>query len=110
MLAMITITIAQKPSPTHDGPRSASPAWTSDQLITLKVGSKIHIQAIVESTVGTIQGSNSAARTKFLKGKRWFITSASPIPPISLKTVAANVKTNVFWATCQNTGELQFST
>ena len=56
------------PSPVQDGPCSASPPWTSNQFTTLNVGSKIHIQAIVERTVGTIQGSSKAARIRFLNG------------------------------------------
>ena len=62
----MTADMASTPSPIQDGPTLINPLWTSSQLMTLKVGSKIHIQAIVLSTVGTIQGNRSEARIAFL--------------------------------------------
>jgi hypothetical protein len=60
---------------------------TSSQLTTLKVGSRIHIQAIVESAVGTMNGSSRNARTRLRPRKAWFMTSAMPRPPASFSTV-----------------------
>ena len=53
------------------------PQWTRNQLITLNEGSRIHIQAMVRSTVGTMNGSSITARIRFLNLNSWFITSAS---------------------------------
>ena len=64
---------------------------TSTQLRTLKVGSNIHRQASVESTLGMIQGSSRAARTKRWKGNTWFSSSAIDSPRTSLKTVVTRV-------------------
>ena len=46
---------------------------------------------MVDSTVGTMNGSSSSARVRFLKRKFWFITSASPRPPTIFSSVAATV-------------------
>ena len=63
----------------------------STQFTTLKAGSRIHCQAMVDSTVGTMNGSSSSARVRFLKRKSWFITRASPSPPTIFRSVAAAV-------------------
>ncbi len=78
--------------PSQLGPGGViSPLMTSTQVITLNAGSRIHCQAMVDSTVGTMNGSSSSARVRFLKRKSWFITRASPSPPTIFSTVAAAV-------------------
>ena len=67
------------------------PSSTQSRLTTLKAGSSIHSQATVLSTVGTMNGSSSTARTRFFIRKCWFIASASPSPPTIFKRVAATV-------------------
>ena len=67
------------------------PRLRRNQFTGAKAGSRIHIQAIVDSTVGTMNGSSISARTVFLKRKFWFITSARPSPPTIFSSVAANV-------------------
>ena len=64
---------------------------TSIRLTTLNAGSSIHIHATVLSTVGTMNGSSSAARIRFFIRKCWFIASASPRPPTIFSTVATPV-------------------
>ena len=68
-----------------------SPTWNSTQFSTLKVGSNIHFQARVESTVGMMNGSSIEARTMRLKRKCRLSSSASHMPSASLKIVAQNV-------------------
>ena len=68
-----------------------TPVFTSTQLMTLKVGSKIHIQATVLSTVGTMKGRSRKARTRFRPRKCWLITRAIARPPSSLSTVVTMV-------------------
>ena len=65
--------------------------YFSSQLMTLKAGSSIHIQAIVESTVGTMKGSSIIARIVFLNRNSWFIVNASANPPTIFRIVAKNV-------------------
>ena len=55
------------------------------------VGLNARRKASVLSAVGTMYGSSTPARTMFLKGKAWFITSAMPNPSPSLNTVAKPV-------------------
>ena len=62
------------------GPCAISPECTSAQLMTLKLGLNIHSHAIAPSTVGTIQGNITAARTRRWKRKASFRMSASPTP------------------------------
>ena len=69
----------------------ALPGWYSDQLSTLKVGSNIHFQAKVESTVGMMKGRSIEARTSRLPRKWRLSSSASHIPSASLRTVATAV-------------------
>ena len=88
---MISENIARYGLPSQLGPGSAMPVAISAQLITLKAGSRIHCQAMVDSTVGTMNGSSSSARVRFLKRKSWFITRASPRPPTIFSSVAATV-------------------
>ena len=73
-----------------------APAWARrapirSQLTTLNAGSSIHIQATVLSTVGTMNGSSSTARTRFFMRNCWFIASARPSPPTIFSNVAAMV-------------------
>ena len=70
------------------GRASASRAPTSSRLTTLKAGSSIHSQATVLSTVGTMNGSSSSARTRFFMRKCWFMASARPSPPTIFSSVA----------------------
>ena len=65
--------------------------WKSTQFITLNVGSNIHLQAKVESTVGMMNGSSMKARTSALPRKCRLSSSASHIPSASLNTVVTNV-------------------
>ena len=46
---------------------------------------------MVDSTVGTMNGSSMIARIEFLNRKSWFITSARASPPTIFRAVAANV-------------------
>ncbi|MCX7380097.1 MAG: hypothetical protein NT133_01475 [Alphaproteobacteria bacterium] len=48
--------------------------------MTEKLGLNIHSHAMVPSTVGTIQGSSTAARTTRCIGRCSFRSSASPTP------------------------------
>ena len=72
-------------------------------MITLKVGSRIHIHATVESTVGTMNGSSRKARARFRPRNCWLITRAMASPPTIFSSVATIVYTNVLRVTCQNT-------
>ena len=83
--------IARSGLPSQEGPGLGTPSATRNQLSTLKAGSRIHIQATVLNTVGTMNGNSSNARTRFLSGNCWFIASASPRPP----TIFSNVATAV---------------
>src|ERR1700758_5336900 len=72
------------------------PSRNNSQLMTLKVGSNIHFQASVDSTVGMMNGSRMNARVKALPLKLLFSSSASHKPNASLKTVVTNVYRQVF--------------
>ena len=64
--------------------------------MTLKVGSNIHFQAKVDSTVGMMNGSRMKARTSALPLK-WRLSSiASHRPSASLNTVVTPVYQKVF--------------
>ena len=67
------------------------PSWNKIQLRTLKVGSNIHFQARVDSTVGMMKGSRIKARVNALPLKCRFSSSASHKPSASLNIVATNV-------------------
>ena len=60
------------------------PVLSSVQLTTLKVGSRIHIQAMVLSTVGTMNGRSRKARARFLPRNGWLMTRAMASPPTIL--------------------------
>ena len=77
--------------PSQDGPGFGKPSAIRNQLRTLNAGSRIHIQATVLSTVGTMNGSSSSARMMFFIRKCWFIASARPSPPTIFSTVATAV-------------------
>ena len=68
-----------------------TPSLNSIQLMTLKVGSNIHFQASVDSTVGMMKGSRIKARVMALPLKWWLSSSASHRPSASLNTVATAV-------------------
>ena len=68
-----------------------NPSRNNPQLITLKVGSNIHFQAKVDSTVGMMNGSRMKARVKALPLKLLFSSIASHRPSASLNTVVTNV-------------------
>src|SRR5207253_11032636 len=72
------------------------PVRKRSQFSTLNVGSNIHRQAKVDSTVGMMNGSSIEARTRRLPRKLRFRSRASHMPRTSLKIVAQNVYTNVF--------------
>ena len=59
--------------------------------MTLKVGSNIHFQASVDSTVGMMNGNRMKARVNALPLKLLFSSSASHRPSASLKTVVTAV-------------------
>jgi hypothetical protein len=88
---MMSENIARLGLPSQDGPGLAMPQRTRNQFTTLNDGSRIHIHAMVDSTVGTMNGSSMTARIVFLKRKSWFITSARASPPAIFSAVAANV-------------------
>ena len=67
------------------------PSAIRNQLKMLNAGSSIHIQATVLSTVGTMNGSSSTARTRFFMRKFWFIATARPSPPTIFRSVATPV-------------------
>src|SRR5260370_31691971 len=72
------------------------PRWNSVELMTLKVGSNIHFQAKVDSSVGMMNGSRMKARTSALPLK-WRLSSiASHRPSPSLNTVVTPVYQKVF--------------
>src|SRR6185312_4793161 len=73
-------------------------SFQNSQLNTLKVGSNIHFQASVESTVGMMNGSRMKARTHALPRKCRLRSSASHNPSASLNTVVTPVYTNVLSA------------
>ena len=83
--------IARSGSPSQLIERLMSPSWNSPQLMTLKVGSNIHFQAKVESTVGMMKGRRMKARTIALPLKWRLSRSASQSPIPSLKTVVTPV-------------------
>ncbi len=64
--------------------------------MTLKVGSNIHFQAKVDSTVGMMKGSRMKARMIALPLKCRLSRSASHRPSASLNTVVTPVYQNVF--------------
>ena len=66
-------------------------SFQNSQLKTLKVGSNIHFQASVESTVGMMNGNRMKARTQDLPRKLRFRSRASHSPSASLKTVVTAV-------------------
>ena len=83
--------IASTGLPSHEGPGFGTPSASRNQLSTLKAGSRIHIQATVLRTVGTMNGKSSNARIRFFSGNCWFIAKASARPP----TIFSNVATAV---------------
>ncbi len=67
------------------------PSWYRSQLRTLNVGSNIHFQAKVDSTVGMMKGSRMKARVNALPLKLRLSSIASHSPSDSLKTVVTPV-------------------
>ena len=63
MFTVITEAIASSGSPNQLMRELMIESFQKSQLITLKVGSNIHFQASVESTVGMMNGSRMNART-----------------------------------------------
>ena len=88
---MMIENIANTGLPSQDGPGRGTPSSISSRLTTLKAGSSIHNQATVLSTVGTINGNSSSARTRFFMRKCWFIARARPSPPTIFNSVATPV-------------------
>ena len=96
MLTTMIEVMARSGSPSQLMRWVMMPSWNSDQLMTLKVGSNIHFQAKVDSTVGMMKGSRMKARTIALPLK-WRLSSiASHRPSASLNTVVTPVYQNVF--------------
>src|SRR5213592_251255 len=92
---MMIDTKASVALPSHEKFSVTRPVWRSVQLITLNVGSKIHIQATVDSTVGTMNGRSRRARARFLPRNCWLMTSAMARPPVILRNVATFIYTIV---------------
>ena len=84
-------TMARVALPSHEKVCVTRPVWRSVQLITLKVGSRIHIQATVERTVGTMKGSSKKARARFRPRNCWLMTRAMARPPRIFSSVATVV-------------------
>lgn len=63
----------------------------STRLNTEKDESRIHMKAMVDSIVGTMNGSSITARTRFFIEKVWFITRAGPKRQINFRMVAVIV-------------------
>ena len=101
VLTRMTETMASVGLPSHDGPCCMSPKYIRPRLNSPMPGSRIHCQATVLSTVGTMNGSRSTARAIPLNRKFWCITSAIARPPPSLRIVAAAVNRKVFHTACQ---------
>ena len=55
---------------------SISPSFLSDHEMTENCGSKIHQNAIADSTVGTMKGISTTARMMALNGSFWLSSSA----------------------------------
>src|SRR5256885_13672043 len=66
MLTTMIEVMARSGSPSQLMRWVMKPRWNSVQLMTLKVGSNIHFQAKVDSTVGMMNGSRMKARTSAL--------------------------------------------
>ena len=96
MLTMMIEVMARSGSPSQLMRAVMRPRWNSVQLMTLKVGSNIHFQAKVDSTVGMMKGSRMKARTSALPLKCRLSSIASHRPSASLKTVVTAVYTKVF--------------
>src|SRR5471030_1375789 len=93
---MITEIMAMYGSPSQLIRVSMMPMWNNIQLRTLKVGSNIHFQAKVDSTVGMMNGSRMKARTSALPLKCRLSSIASHRPKASLNTVVTPVYQKVF--------------
>ena len=91
VFTMMIDTIDRVALPSQENPVVIIPLWTSTQLMTLKVGSKIHIQATTLRMVGTMNGRRRKARTRFRPRKAWLITRAIARPPSSFSTVVTAV-------------------
>ena len=81
-------TMASVLLPSHEKFSFTRPLCSSDQLITLNVGSRIHIHATVESTVGTMKGRRRNARARFRPRNCWLMTRAIARPPTIFTSVA----------------------
>ena len=95
-LTMMIEVIARSGSPSQLMRCVMKPSWNSVQLMTLKVGSNIHFQAKVDSTVGMMKGSRMKARTSALPLKWRLSRIASHRPSASLNTVVTPVYQKVF--------------
>src|SRR5881394_4176857 len=98
MFTMEIEAIARSGSPSQLMRELMMGSFQNSQLNTLKVGSNIHFQASVESTVGMMNGSRMKARTQALPRKLRLSSSASHSPSASLNTVVTAVYTIVLSA------------
>ncbi|MDF3062759.1 MAG: hypothetical protein K0S06_2868 [Microvirga sp.] len=98
--------MASSPSPSQLIGRLMAPRLYRAQLSTLKVGSNIHFQAKVESTVGMMKGRRMNARVSALPLKCRFSSMASQSPSPSLNTVVTAVYQTVFQTTWWKIGSL----
>ncbi len=88
---MMTETMASSGSPSQFTRPVMMPSLNITQFSTLKVGSNIHFQANVDSTVGMMNGSRMKARTNALPLKCRFSSNASHSPSASFRTVVTKV-------------------
>ena len=101
MLTTMIEVIARSASPSQLMRAWIRPTLNKVQLMTLKVGSNIHFQAKVDSTVGMMKGSRTKARTSALPRKCRLSSIASHRPRPSLNTVVTPVYQKVFQTAVQ---------
>src|SRR2546430_4067856 len=99
MFTMEIEAIARSGSPSQLMRELMMCSFQNSQLNTLKVGSNIHFQASVESTVGMMNGSRTKARTQALPRKWRLSSSAGPHPSARLDNpVAPGVEQGLYGA------------
>src|SRR6185295_17600469 len=90
-LAKITLQRAFQASPRKLILASIQPSFFSDHDTIENCGSKIHQNATAESTVGTMKGISTIARTSAFNGMLWFNSTARYRPMPNLSTLATTV-------------------
>src|SRR5262245_34913515 len=107
ILAKITDQRAFHVSPRKSILLAISPSLRSDHDTIENWLSKIHQKAIAESTVGTMNGIRTTARTSALKGMLWLSSSACKKHSLNMNTRATPVYSNVMNTDSQNTESSQ---